>query len=82
LNKEAGTSNFLKKTPKALEEGWTFQGKKKHKVKIATTCFATSHLSQLDAPLAKVLSKMRGQKQSKLHHSFFESLGILLPKIT
>jgi hypothetical protein len=61
-----------------LEESWTFQGKKKHKVKITTTCPAIDHPSQLDAPPAKVLGEKRGKKQSKLHHSFFESLGILL----
>jgi hypothetical protein len=27
------------------------------------------------------MAKKRGQKQLELHHSFFESLGLLLPKI-
>jgi hypothetical protein len=62
-----------------LEKGWTFQGKKKHKVKIATTHLATGHPSQLDVLPTKVMGEKRGQKQSKLLHSF-ESLGILLPK--
>jgi len=62
-----------------LEESWTFQGKKKHKVKITTTRPAIDHPSQLDVSPAKVLGEKRGKKQSKLHHSF-ESLGILLPE--
>jgi hypothetical protein len=57
LNEEVGASGFLKKTPEALEEGWIFQGKKKHKVKIATTRPATDHPSQLDAPPTKVLGE-------------------------
>jgi hypothetical protein len=57
LNEEVGASSFLKKTPDALEEGWTFQGKKKHKVKIITTCLAIGHPSHLDPLLAKVLGK-------------------------
>jgi hypothetical protein len=60
LNEEAGALGFLKKTLEALEEGWTFQGKKKHKVKIATTHLATSHPSQLDVSLAKILGEKRG----------------------
>jgi hypothetical protein len=73
--------SLLNKTPKALEEGWTFHGKKKHKVKIATTHFTTGHPSQPDAPPSKVMGERKGQKQLELHHSFFESLGILLPEI-
>jgi hypothetical protein len=62
LNEEAGALGFLKKTLEALEEGWTFQGKKKHKVKIVTTRPATGHPSQLDVLLAKVLEEKKGQK--------------------
>jgi hypothetical protein len=32
LNGEDDVSDFLKKTPEALEGGWIFQGKKKQKV--------------------------------------------------
>ncbi len=60
LNGEVGALGFLKKTPEALEEGWIFQRKKKHKVKIATSCPATNHPSQLDVLLAKVLGEKRG----------------------
>jgi hypothetical protein len=62
LNEEAGTLGILKKTPEELEEGWAFQGNKKHKVKIATTRPVTIHLSQLDVLLAKLLGEKRGQK--------------------
>jgi hypothetical protein len=62
LNEEARALGFFKKTSKALEEGWTFQGKKKHKVKITTTCPAIGHPSQLDDPPTKVLGEKRGQK--------------------
>ncbi|CAM6024278.1 unnamed protein product [Sphagnum balticum] len=60
LNKEAEALGFLKKTPEALEEGWIFQRKKKHKVKIATSRPTTGHLSQLYASLTKVLGEKRG----------------------
>jgi hypothetical protein len=60
LNEEAGVSGFFKKTLETLEEGWTFQGKKKHKVKIATTRPAIGHPSQLDASLTTVLGEKRG----------------------
>jgi hypothetical protein len=70
LNKEVGVSGFLKKTSKALEEGWTFQEKKKHKVNKATTRLATAHLSQLVVLLVKVLGEKKSQKQSEFHHSF------------
>jgi hypothetical protein len=60
LNEEVGASCFLKKTSEALDEGWTFQGKKKHKVKITTTHLATGHPSHLDPSLAKVLGEKRG----------------------
>jgi hypothetical protein len=43
LNKEVGASGFLKETPKVLEEGQTFQGKKKHKVNITTTRPTVDH---------------------------------------
>jgi hypothetical protein len=36
LNEENESSNFLKKTLEELEGGWTFQGKKKNKVRIDT----------------------------------------------
>jgi hypothetical protein len=36
LNGENESSNFLRKIPKELEGGWTFQGKKQNKVKIDT----------------------------------------------
>jgi hypothetical protein len=62
LNEEAGTSGFLKKTPKALEEGWTFQGRKEHKVKIEMARPPTNHPSQLDIPPTKVLGEKKGQK--------------------
>jgi hypothetical protein len=59
LNEEARASSFLKETSEVLEEGWTFQGKNKHKVKITTTCLAVDHPSQLDAPPTKVLGEKR-----------------------
>jgi hypothetical protein len=62
LNEEVGALGFLKKTSEPLEEGWIFQGKKKHKVKIATTRPATGHPSQLDIPPIKVLGEKRGKK--------------------
>jgi len=81
LNKEVGALSLLKKTSEALEEGWTFQGKKKHKVKIATTRPTIGHPSQPNAPPAKVMGEKRGQKQLVLHRAFFESLRILLLEI-
>jgi hypothetical protein len=36
LNGENEHSNFLRKIPEELEGGWTFQGKKKNKVRIDT----------------------------------------------
>jgi hypothetical protein len=36
LNGENERSDFLRKIPKELEGGWTFQGKKKNKVRIDT----------------------------------------------
>jgi hypothetical protein len=36
LNGETKRSDFLRKIPKELEGGWTFQGGKKNKVKIDT----------------------------------------------
>jgi hypothetical protein len=59
LNKEAGTLGFLKKTLQALEEGWTFQGKKKHKVKIVTTRPTIGHPCQFDVLLAKILEEKK-----------------------
>jgi len=38
LNEENGGFNFLKKIQEALKEGWSFQGKKKHTVKISSPC--------------------------------------------
>jgi hypothetical protein len=43
LNEEVGALGFLKETLEVLEEGWTFQGKKKHKVNITTTRPTTDH---------------------------------------
>jgi hypothetical protein len=43
LNGEDDASNFLRKALEALEGGWIFQGKKKHKVKIDPTCPKVSH---------------------------------------
>jgi hypothetical protein len=60
LNEDLGASGFLKKTLEALEEGWIFQGKNKHKVKIATQRATTGHPSQLDSSLTKVLGEKRG----------------------
>jgi hypothetical protein len=36
LSEENGSSNFLKKLQEDLKEGWSFQGKKKHAVKISS----------------------------------------------
>jgi hypothetical protein len=58
LNEELEALGFLKKTLETLEEGWTFQGKKKHKVKIAIARPTIDHLSQLDALPTKVLGEM------------------------
>jgi hypothetical protein len=80
LNTEDEASSFLIKASEALEGGWTFKGKKKHKIKIEPTRLTTNHPPHLDAPLGKILGENRGQKHSELHHSFFESLRILLPK--
>lgn len=58
LNEEDKASDFLRKASKALEGGCTFQGKKKHKVKIEPTCLATGHLPHLDALPSKTLGKI------------------------
>jgi hypothetical protein len=59
LNEEDEALGFLKKTSEALKEGYTFQGKKKHKVKITTSHPTTSHPSQLDVLPTKVLGEKR-----------------------
>jgi hypothetical protein len=43
LNGEDNSSNFFRKALKALEKGWIFQGRKKHKVKIEPTCLEADH---------------------------------------
>jgi hypothetical protein len=48
LNEEDEAFSFLRKAPEALEGGWTFQGKKKHKVKIEPTHPATGHPPHFD----------------------------------
>jgi hypothetical protein len=65
LSEEVGALGFLKKTLESLEEGWTFQGKKKHKIKITTSRLATSHPSKLDDLPSKVL----GEKKVKNNRS-------------
>ncbi len=80
LNGEDDASNFLRKAPKASEGGCIFQGKKKHMVKIDSSRPEANHQPQLAALLGRTLGEKRGQKYSELHHSFFDSLGIPLPK--
>ncbi len=43
LNGEDNASNFLRKALEALEGGWIFQWKKKHKVKIEPACPEIGH---------------------------------------
>lgn len=80
LNGEENAFNFLKKALEALERGWIFQGKNKHKVRIELACPEVNHPSHIVALPGKTLGEKRGQKHSKFHHSFFDSLGIPLPK--
>jgi len=80
MNGEEDTFDFFKKTSEALEGGWIFQGKKKHKVRIKPTCLKANHPSHLIALPCKIQGEKRGQKHLELHHSFFDSLGIPKPK--
>jgi hypothetical protein len=59
LNGEDKAFDFLKKALKALEGGWTFQGKKKHKVKTEPTHPTTGHPAHLNVLPGKTLGKRK-----------------------
>jgi hypothetical protein len=76
LSEENGSSNFLKKLQEDLKEGWSFQGKKKHIVKISSPSQeATQSLIHTPRPNT-IPGGKRSQTHSEFHHSFFTSLGI------
>jgi hypothetical protein len=80
LNGVNNASNFFRKTLKALEGGWIFQGKNKHKVKLDPTRPEAVHPTHLAELPSRISEKKKVQKYLEFHHSFFESLGILLLK--
>jgi hypothetical protein len=79
LNEENESSDFLRKIPKELKGGWTFQGKKKNKVRIDTIRLEGNGSPHPIARARITLGGERGQMYSELHQSFFTSLGIPLP---
>jgi hypothetical protein len=60
-------------------EGWTFQGKKRFPVRILSPRQDPAEVSTRSPQPASTLGGKRGQTHSKLHHSYFESLGISVP---
>jgi hypothetical protein len=79
LNGENEHSDFLRKIPEELEGGWTFQGKKKNKVKIDTIRPESNQSPHPSTSASIAPGGKRGQTYLELHPSFFTSLGIPLP---
>jgi hypothetical protein len=71
LNGENERSDFLRKFPEELEGGWTFQGKKKNKVRIDTI---RPESNQSPHPPHTSKDRPRGEKRSDL----FKTPSILL----
>jgi hypothetical protein len=79
LNGENERSDFLKKISEKLEAGWTFQGKKKNKVRIDTIRSESNQSPHPSTRASTTPGGKRGQTYLELHQSFFTSLGIPLP---
>jgi hypothetical protein len=79
LNGENERFNFLRKIPEELKGGWTFQGKKKNKVRIDTIRTKSNQSSHPSTQASIAPGAKRGQTYLELHRSFFTFLGIPLP---
>ncbi|CAK9861924.1 unnamed protein product [Sphagnum jensenii] len=72
-------TNFLQRQLKDPGEGWTFQGKRRMPVRLLSPRQDLAETSTRSPQSASMPGGKRGQTHSELHHSYFESLGILVP---
>jgi len=79
LNGENERSDFLRKITEEIEGGWTFQAKKKTKERVDTIRPDSNQSPHPSTRASIAPGGKRGQTYSKLHQSFFTSLGIPLP---
>ncbi|CAM6023818.1 unnamed protein product [Sphagnum balticum] len=67
------------KLPDDLAEGWSFQGRKKHAPKLASPRLDAQKSPLTLTPSGTTLGGKRGPTSSEVHHTYFTSLGILVP---
>jgi hypothetical protein len=77
---EASRSGMLQIQQEDPGEGWTFQGKRRLPVRLLSPRQDLAETTTRPPHLATTPGGKRGQTHSKLHHTYFESLGISVPE--
>ncbi len=78
-SEDAHRTDLLQKLHEDLSEGWTFQGRKKLPVRIVSSRQDPTQPVSRTSQSTLTPGGKRGQMHSKLHHTYFESLGIPVP---